>query len=353
MKSRWRPYIAVLLVLLACVAGWRADRTALLAAWLAAWWCWIGLLMGGLAQVWLHNLTGGDWGEAIRAPLLSLGRTVWFVSLLFLPVLLAMPELYPWAPHADSGPARWAGELAAPGFKSAWLQPWAFVLRSVLCLVVWNLLAWFSQPARLARSRAFSAVALIAYALSASVAAFDWIMSLMPLWYSSVFGLLVLMAQGAGGMALAILLVLRQGERRGLLFGDLANLLLAYVMTLAYLGFMQFLIIWAENLPHEIVWYTARRVGAWPDIARMLALLLFAVPTAALLLRAVKRSPAGIAWIAWLVLVMLLVHAWWLVMPSLPAASRDWPWAAPLGALAVASVLALFYRWRGFAWERT
>lgn len=343
---RWTMVIAALLVLLACVAGWRADRTALLAAWLAAWWCWAGMVMGGLAQVWLHNLTGGNWGEAIRAPLQALGRSMWFVSLLFIPVLLALAELYPWAHHAAAGPARWTGEIARPGFKSAWLQPAGFVLRSVLWLVLWNVLAWFSQPQRLARSRAFSAIALITYSLSASIAAVDWIMSLMPLWYSSVFGLLVLMAQSAGGMALAIVLVLRARGNRPELLGDLANLLLSYIMTLAYLAFMQFLIIWAENLPHEIVWYTARRAGAWPDVARLLAILLFAVPCLALLLRAVKRNPAGLAWIAWLVLAMLLVHSWWLVMPSLPAASRDWPWAAPLGALALAAVMSLFYRWR-------
>lgn len=352
MNARRWTIVAALLVLVACVAGWRADRTALLAAWLAAWWCWVGMVMGGLAQVWLHNLTGGNWGEPIRAPLQALGRSMWFVSLLFIPVLLALAELYPWAHDAAAGPARWTGELAKPGFKSAWLQPAGFVLRSVLWLVLWNVLAWYSQPQRLARSRAFSAIALISYSLSASIAAFDWIMSLMPLWYSSVFGLLVLMAQSAGGMALAIVFVLRRRGNQPELLGDLANLLLSYIMTLAYLAFMQFLIIWAENLPHEIVWYTARRIGAWPDVARVLALLLFAVPCLALLLRAVKRNPAGLAWIAWLVLAMLLLHAWWLVMPSLPAASRDWPWAAPLGALALAAVMALFFTVQDRTWRR-
>lgn len=345
MKARVLLGAATLVLLLACVAGWRADRAALLAAWLAAWWCWTGLVMGGLAQVWLHNLTGGAWGEAIRGPLLALARSLWFASLLFLPVLLALAELYPWARNAGAGTARWAGELSAPAFKSAWLQPAGFVLRSVLWLVLWNVLAWLSQPQRLARSRAFSAAALLAYTLSGTVAAFDWVMSLTPLWYSSVFGLLVLMAQCAGGIALAIVLLLRARVKEAALFGDLGNLLLSYLMTLAYLAFMQFLIIWAADLPHEILWYTLRRTGPWPLVAWLLAVLLFAVPCAALLVRAIKRNPAGIAWIAWLVLAMLLVYAWWLVMPSLPGAQRSWPWAAPLAALALAAVMAGYFRW--------
>ncbi|GAB3401087.1 hypothetical protein [Massilia agilis] len=351
MKARLPWLAAAVALLVACGAGWRANPTALRAAWLAAWWCWNGIVMGALAQVWLHNLTGGRWGEPIRAPVLALGRTLWFPALLFLPLLAALPVLYPWAQHAASGPARWAGELSAPAFKSAWLQPLPFVVRSVLWLVLWNALAWLSSTARLARSQGFAAAALIGYSLTASIAAVDWIMSLMPLWYSSVFGLLVLMAQSLGGMALAILLAVRRRDKDGELLGDLGNLLLAYAMTLAYLGFMQYLVIWAENLPHEIIWYTARGTPLWRTVGWLLALLLFALPSALLLFRAVKRNPAAMAWLAWLVLAMLLVHAWWLVLPSVPVARGDAPWAAPLGALALAGVLAAYFRWRPVRWE--
>jgi hypothetical protein len=283
--------------------------------------------------------------------LLALGRTLWFPTLLFVPVLLALAELYPWAHNAAAGAVRWTGELSAPAFKNAWLQPAPFVVRSVLWLVLWNALAWLSTRPRFARSQGFAAAALISYSVTASIGAVDWVMSLMPLWYSSVFGLLVLMAQSLGGMALAILLALRGPGKRAQLYGDLGNLLLAYLMTLAYLGFIQFLVIWAENLPHEIIWYTARSAGGWPAVGWLLALMLFAVPSLALLFRSVKRNPDGLAWLAWLVLALLLVYAWWLVLPSIPAARADWPWAAPLGALAMLAVLALYFRWRPLRWE--
>jgi hypothetical protein len=340
------PALAALVVLALCLAGWYANPAALLAGWLAAWWCWIGLQLGALANVWLHNLTGGSWGEAIRAPLLAFARDTWFVALLFLPVLLGLYRLYPWAGQADLGAARWTGVLAEPGFKSAWLAPLPFIARSLAWLLLWSVLARLSLRPALARSKGFAAAALILYALSTSLAALDWIMSLSPLWYSSVFGLLVLTAQTLGGMAMAIVLVARARPAPALL-ADLGNLLLAYLMTWAYLAFMQFLIIWAANLPNEILWYVARESRAWEVLARLLALLLFAVPALILLFRAAKRSPGMLAAVAGLVLAMLLVDAWWLVLPSVPAGRGDWWWAAPLGAAAVLAVLALQWRWRG------
>ena len=298
---------------LVCIAAWSLARTAFLAAYLAAWWFCSGLVMGGLVNVWVHNLTGGRWGEAIRAPLLDLSRSMWLLALLFLPLLFGMRELYAWAGQAAAGPQRWAGELPARsvGFKSAWLTPWFFVVRSLCYLAIWTLLAHLSQRPRWQRSARFSAAALIVYGLTVSLAAVDWIMSLMPLWYSSVFGLLAGVAQALSGMALAVVLTTRSlapaPSRGGLgwgwgeasevethpplnlplegggaarltqlqpdtsVFRDLGNLLLMYVMTWAYLAFTQFLIIWAEDLPHEIVWYIVRMQGGWLFIAWLLA----------------------------------------------------------------------------------
>lgn len=336
---------AVVLVIVLCVLGWRANRAALLATYLAAWWCAIGLPLGGLVLVWMHNLTGGAWGEAIRGPLLAVARQTWFGALLFVPLLFLLPELYPWVRHAGLGPARWAGELGTPAFKSAWLQPGPFIARSVLWLVLWSVLAMLSQRPRLARSKAFASIALLLLLFSLSLAALDWIMSLTPLWYSSIFGLLVLSVQALGGMALAIVLVGGGGPAvASSLGGDLGNLLLTCVMTWAYLAFMQFLIIWAENLPHEIVWYAARRT--WLAFAWLLAVLLFALPTVLLLFRAVKRTPDALRALAVLVLAMVVVHAWWLVLPSVPAGRGDWWWAAPLGWAALLVPLALKWRWR-------
>ncbi|MCA3182404.1 MULTISPECIES: hypothetical protein [unclassified Cupriavidus] len=289
----------------------------LLALYLTAWWCCIGVVMGGLVIVWIHNLTGGAWGEPLRAPLLGMARYTWLLALLFLPILAGVGALYPWAADAARGAQRWVPEIPAhsAAFKSFWLSRPGFVVRGVAVLAIWAVLAALSPSARRARSPRFAAAALIVYGLTVSIAAVDWIMSLMPLWYSSVFGLLLATGQAGAALALGTWLAARRGTPPDVLI-DLGNLLMTAVITWAYLAFTQYLIIWAEDLPHEIGWYLARRVGVWPILAWVLALGHFALPMLALLSRRVKRSPPMLATVAGTVLVMHAVEACWLVLPS-------------------------------------
>ncbi|HEY8100690.1 MAG TPA: hypothetical protein VIF82_08035 [Burkholderiaceae bacterium] len=330
---------------LLCAVAWWFEPQAFLPAYLAVWWFWIGIAMGGLANVWLHNLTGGAWGEAIRTPLLEIGGSIWVGCLLFFPVLAALWFLYPWAPHAVSGTTRWAGELSAADFKSVWLLPPFFILRSILYLVTWSILGILSRRPALRRSPSFSSAALIIYGVTVSLAAFDWIMSLMPLWYSSIFGMVAGTTQMMSGMVMAIVLAAFQAARPPpSIFRDLGNLLMMYVLTWAYLAFMQFLIIWAENLPHEIAWYVPRLQSGWIVVAWMLVLLLFFVPLLMLLSRPFKQSAQRLGWLAVGLLIMLLIDACWMVLPSTAVASIQWLWSVPLALIALS--LAALAVWR-------
>jgi hypothetical protein len=332
------PLVAVA----AGLAGWAFDPTAFLAAYLVAWWCWLSLCLGALAQVWLHTLTGGGWGEVIRAPMLETGAALWLVALLFLPVLAGQHWLYPWAVPAAG---RWQAELAAPDFKRAWLTPMLFSLRAAICLALWPLLAWLSGRAPWRDRRGFAAAALLLYGFSVGLAAMDWIMSLMPLWYSSVFGLLCASAQLLGGMALAIVLPGRPPAPPSVR-ADLGNLMLSYLLCWAYLEYVQFLIIWSANLPHEIVWYLARADGVWLLVDWALVVLLFAAPLLLLLSRRLKRDEGALRRIAMLVLTMLFVHTCWLVLPSLRLPPWHWLVALPLAVLSVGGPAWAWYRWR-------
>jgi len=291
-----------------------------LALYLAVWWWCIGIVLGGLAIVWIHNLTGGAWGEPLRAPLLGLARHVWILALLFVPVLVGLDVLYPWAADAARGALRWQGEIPAQeaAFKSRWLAPVGFIMRSVAVLASWVALAALSRHLRWTRSPRFAAAALIVFGLSVSIAAVDWIMSLMPVWYSSIFGLLVATSLACAGMACGVWMAARRGAPAHVLH-DLGNLLLTCVLMWAYLAFMQYLIIWAEDLPHEITWYLARRAGGWPVLAWALALGHFCVPTLALLSRRTKRSATWLGAVAAGVLVMHALDVCWLVLPSIGA----------------------------------
>ncbi|MCS0585295.1 hypothetical protein NX784_27305 [Massilia pinisoli] len=313
--------LPALVLLAAALAGWRLDLRALLACYLAAWWFVAGALLGGLANVWLHQLTGGAWGETIRGPLLRAARWLPLACLLFLPVLLGAPLLYPWQ-HGV------AGEPDAT-FRHLWLSPAFFTGRSVGYLLLWSVLAIVETRAR-TRSAARAAMCLLAYGFSVSLAAVDWIMSLQPEWYSSVFGWLAGTGQMLTGLALAVLLIDR-GAARGRL-PDLGNLMMMYVLTWAYLAYVQFLIIWAADLPHEIAWYLRRGAPGWQAVAWVLVAGHFAGPLCILLSRHAKAAPALMGVLAGALLAAHLLDCWWLVLPSVPLVTHHWLWLAPLVA---------------------
>jgi hypothetical protein len=238
-----------------------------------------------------------------------------WLALLFVPVLVALPALYPWVDPAEH--ARWSGEVARPGFKNLWLQPGFFIARSVVYLAVWVVLGWLTTRPVYTRSQRFSAAALLVYAVTGTLAAIDWVMSLMPLWYSTAFGLLVLVGQGLAGLCAAIVLAAARGPR--LVFRDLGNLVLVYVLTRAYLAFTQYLVIWAGNLPHEIAWYVPRVQTGWSAVAVALIAGHFFVPLLVLLSRDAKEAPRVLRGLAWSLLALHLVDVCWLVFPSVAA----------------------------------
>jgi hypothetical protein len=306
--------------------GWQADPRGLLAGWLAAWWFATGTLLGGLANVWLHQLTGGAWGKAVRAPLLRAARWLPLACLLFLPVLLGMRTLYPWLGHAPSGKPEEA-------FRDWWLSPGFFVARSIGYLLLWSALAWIETRAR-RRSAGRAAACLLLYGVSVGLAAVDWIMSLQPHWYSSIFGWLAGAGQMLAGMALAVLLADREAIRARL--PDLGNLLLMYVLVWGYLSYSQFLIIWAADLPREIAWYLRRGSGLWTTVAWLLAAAHLFAPLALLLARRAKKAPQVMGLLAGGLLGAHLLDCWWLVLPSVEGLRMSGLWFAPAAALALA-----------------
>lgn len=314
--------------------GWRFDARGLLAAWLAAWWFLAGILLGGLANVWLHQLTGGAWGEAIRAPLLRAARWLPPVCLLFLPLLAGLQQLYPWTgPHGGGRPEQ--------AFRDWWLSPGFFTVRSLAYLLLWSALAWIETRAT-RRSALRAAFCLLAWGFSSGLAAVDWIMSLQPHWYSSVFGWLLGAGQMLGGMALALLLVDREALRDRL--PDFGNLLLMYVMLWGYLSYTQFLIIWAADLPHEIAWYLRRSEPHWLALAWILVVFHLAAPLCILLARRAKRAPRLLGALAGGLLLAHLADCWWLVLPSVERLEPRSLWLAPAVAAVLLGVAAATWR---------
>ncbi len=314
--------------------GWWFAREAFLGAYLAAWWFCLGIALGGMANVWVHNLTGGAWGEPLREPLLALGSVLPLFAILLVPPFLDLSALFPWARDAVD----WSGEFSRPAFKRWWLAQPFFVVRSVLYLAIWIALGRLAQRPALQRSPGYAAAALIVYGLTVSLAAYDWIMSLVPEWYSTTFGLLIATGQMLAGLAFAIVLhAFSDNPPARSMFRDWGNLLLMYVLSWAYLAFTQYLIIWAENLPHEIAWYLPRLESGWWWVGWLLILGHFFLPLLILLFRNAKEAPRLIGSLAVGLLAMHAVEVWWLVMPSLQRPGVHALWLAPLLMIAVSA----------------
>jgi hypothetical protein len=319
-----------------------ADRTTAFQSYLFVWWFLLGIPLGSIAMLAVHNMTGGGWGEVIRAPLDAAARLLPLSLLLVVPLLFGLADLYAWArPDAVA-----ADPLLHD--KRWYLSVDFFLLRNAVYFVIWLALGHLLRKWAFARTpgatlrnkerlRAISAVALLLYAGTVTFAGVDWIMSLSPRWFSTTFGFLVGIGQTMCAFSFAIVCAawrLRDavGSQAHLpstapeserlpadvpgLFQDLGNLLLMFVMTWAYLAFTQYLITWAEDLPNEIAWYLPRVTTSWHDVALLLIAIHFALPFLVLLSRRAKRVPRALGALAALLLAARLVDSYWLVVPA-------------------------------------
>lgn len=308
MASRAGFALAGLLLVAAGVAS--AGRGSY-QAFLSAWVFWGGLSVGSLALLLVHELTGGRWGDVLRPPLVAAGSALPLIALLVVPLSFGLDELYPWVRAGDGGQG------------PVWLDPPFFAARAVCYLSLWLALAWLlgavgrQERGPLGQGRA--GMALLVLLATTTLAAFDWIMSLDPLWYSAVFGLLVGVAQGTGALSLALLwLTAARGKRAGAdRLHDAGNLLLAAVLLWAYLTLMQFLTVWIANLPHEVRWYVPRLTTDWRWLAVAVLTLHLLVALPLLLSRRAKRSPLALGLAAAAVLLAQALYALWLTLPSL------------------------------------
>jgi hypothetical protein len=339
----------------ACVVGYLTRPEQLLQSYLVAWLLWLGVAAGCLAILMLHHLTRGAWGLMIRRPLEAAARTLPALGLLFLPVLLNLDRLYPWA-----GPEAADDELIQ--HKAAYLNQPGFIGRTVFYLALWSLLAFVlsrlsrrqdatGDGALFRRMQAVAAPGLGLYALTATFAAVDWIMSLDPHWFSSIFGVYFMGGQGVSALAFIVPVALYLSQRKpmqGVLqakhFHDYGKLLLAFVMLWTYFALSQLLIIWSANIPEEITWYIERGQGGWLWLSIALGVLHFALPFLLLLSRDLKRSAKTLTWVAVLLLAMRWVDLYWQAAPTFHHHGPALHWLDPVAVVGIGGIfLGIFF----------
>jgi hypothetical protein len=352
---RKRSLVVSGVALALCAVGAVIDPRQFFRSYLSAYIFWIGIPLGCWALLMLHHLVGGRWGFVIQRVLESAAQTFPLMAAFFVPILFGMQALYPWA-----RPEAVAADPALQG-KAAYLNVPFFIARAAVYFAIWigasQLLSRWSleqdrsgDAAWVARLQRLSGPGLVLYGLTVTFSAIDWLMSLEPHWYSTIYGMLYMVSYGLAALALAIIVVYLLENEKPLVqvmapdrFHDLGNLLLALVMFWAYVNFSQFLLVWAGNLAEEIPWYLHRLRGGWQWVALALVIFQFALPFLLLLARAIKCRGRTLALIAAAILFMHWVDMMWLVAPSFYPAQFHIHWLDVVALIGIGGLwLAVF-----------
>jgi hypothetical protein len=355
-----RGALLAMVLIAATALGVLVAARPTLYAYLLAFAYWGGIALGALVLLMIFHATRARWPVVVRRPLEAIASTVTLFALLFVPVALGMRELYAWvAPPGDLG----REALALLAHKRPYLNVPFFLVRTgvyfaVAIFVAHRLFRWSNEQDGSGaldlsrRAHALGTGGLPLMALVFAFAAFDWLMSLTPLWYSTIFGVYVFAGSFVGAVALLILFVTLG---RGAAFARLATaehlhnlgkLLFAFTCFWAYIAFAQLLLIWIANLPEEIPFFLVRMRGAWGWVGVVLVLTHFVVPFSALLSRSLKRSRRGLALAAAWMLGAHFVDLYWVVIPTLAPEGLWFSWTVLTSFFGVGAAAVTFALWR-------
>lgn len=343
-RSRTRLLIAMAALLAAILLGFGlgiSDLRDVLLVYLATWLFVLGAVLGSACFLLIHALTGGEWGIRLGRAWVAAIRLFPWVALFILPLLAGASSLFTWLGHAQisSDP-----NLA----QQRWyLNGVGLVARTVVNLAIWWWLLRSIDHAmhRKRISAARAALGILVLLITITVAATDWVMSLVPSWHSTDIGLQVISADLVVALAVAMIVSLRGAyiPTSSSWVKDMGNLLLVAVLGWAYISFMDYLTTWIADQPPEIAWYLPRMTTNWWHVAIVLMMLGLIAPFFALINGSIKRSPSLLRVLAWIVLAAQWLNVVWLVLPGLWKLPATWI-SAPLVSIGLLGVCALRYR---------
>jgi hypothetical protein len=320
--------IAMLGAVLCAVLGFGNPKQFFF-SWLVSFLFFLSLTVGALFFVLIQYASQGGWGIVLRRIGETVFATIPVMAALFLPVVLGLRDLYLWSvPGA-------ADRDALLHWKEPYLNVPFFLIRAALYFGAWSFIAMLyyrgsrgqdvtGDPLVSARLRRLAGPSIIVLALTTSFASIDWIMSLTPHWYSTMFGVYFFAGAFVGFIALLSVVAVAM-RRAGLLdtvisaehLHDIGKFLFAFTAFWAYIAFSQFFLMWYGNLPEETIWYKARMQGSWLTVSLFLMAGHFGAPFFYLMGRSVKRNGTTLALGGLWLLAMHYLDLYWQVMPTL------------------------------------
>jgi hypothetical protein len=348
----------LVLLALTLVGGVMTSPKETFYSYLVAFAYWCGIAFASVLLLMIFHATHARWMVIIRRPIEAMAASMGIFLLLVIPILVGMKELYSWIDPVAAGFGKEA--LARIAHKAPWLNVTFFIVRSVLYILFTSLVAWrlFGLSRRqdreggtalLSTMRRTSAGLLPFVALAITFAAFDWMMSLNPTWFSTIFG--VYYFAGSFGAALSILAIATwQANLKGLFGGgmniehthSIGKLMLAFIAFWTYIAFSQLLLIWIAGLPEETPFYITRFKPGWAWMGIFLIFGHFFFPFGALLSRSLKRDPKKLAGVGIWILLVNYIDIYWLVMPTLYTDGFTFHWTQPVAFAAIGLIAVAF-----------
>lgn len=315
-------------------------------AYLTSFCFFLTISLGALFFVTVQHLTRAGWSVTVRriAEILAMALVPMFFLFLpiLLPVLAGYSGVFSW--NTEGWTAKYSGHVLSglEQLKAAYLTRGFFGVRALFCFLVWSGMAWFylthslrqdqtGDPNLTARMQKLSAPLMIVFALTLAIAAFDWQMSLEPMWFSTMFPVCLFAGSvmaGAASIALIALLLQRSGRVTDEItvdnIQDLGKLTFAFIVFWGYVEFSQFMLIWYANIPEETFWFKFRFMNSgWRIVTIALLLGHLFIPFLALLPRTLKRNRHYMIGAMSFVLLMHWVDHYWVVMPQLGFDGKD------------------------------
>lgn len=331
-SARWSTgrnvlFFTALVAVAACIVGYLQDPARFFRSYTVAFTFTAAIGLGAFFFVMVQYLSGSAWSVVIRRIMENIMVTLPVGALLFAPLAFGLKDVYPWMNHE----LMHHDEVLK--LKSGFLNQDAFLLRTLLYFVVWSIWVYsiYRQSTKQDTERSveqmkvasrWSAPGLFLAVVVGSIASFDWLMSIQPKWYSTIFGLYYL-AGGALAFWSLVTLVCLGFRKAGILketirvehYHDLGKWMFAMTAFYTYIAFSQYMLIWYANIPEETIFYRDRAQGSWLYLSLALPVMRFFIPFFILLCRGAKRNLKVIGLMAAWSLICEYIDLYWIVMP--------------------------------------
>jgi hypothetical protein len=338
-------------------AAFFTDQSRASFNYLVAYTFMISIGVGSLFLIALEYVVGAVWSVPIRRIVEFFAATVPILAILVLPLFLNMHDLFHWS-HSEV-----VTEDKILQGKAPYLNVPFFIIRVFVLIGIWSLFYFFfirnskkqdsTGDQNLTRINIkLSAVFIPIFAISITLSAIDFLMSIEPHWFSTILGVYFFSGTVVAALAavtLATVLLKENGYLHPAITNDhlysLGGLMFAFVNFWAYIAFSQFMLIWYADLPEETSWFLQKWNGSWAVFSIALIIIQFVVPYIALLSQPSKMDPKRLKFIAIWLLFAHLFDLFWLVMPELEQLSGGYSfsWIDFVFPVAIVGLLILIF----------